>query len=207
MDTGVFHAGIPLKQDNCLQISAGELLILCVGNLVEEKGQSKIIEALANLRARGIRVRAAFVGGAGDGGQYLARLKSLARSLGVEALLSFPGRLDQAHVAALLNASTVLCLASSREGCPNVVLEAFACGTPVVATAVGGVPEMIPSAKYGLLVPDGDSTALADALSVALSKDWDRAAISQFGVVRSWDTVAAEVLKFFREGNQLASAQ
>jgi glycosyltransferase involved in cell wall biosynthesis len=89
----------------------------------------------------------------------------------------------------------VFCLASAREGWPNVVHEAHACGTPVVATNVGGVPEMIPSENFGLVVPPNDPAALHAALKQALSRQWDRGAIAAWGQARSWRQVAAEVLR------------
>jgi teichuronic acid biosynthesis glycosyltransferase TuaC len=83
------------------------------------------------------------------------------------------------------------------EGCPNVVIEALACGTPVVASHVGGIPDMVPSADYGILVPPGDEDALATALEKALGRDWNRRNISEFGSANSWADVADKVINVF----------
>jgi len=81
------------------------------------------------------------------------------------------------------------------EGCPNVVLEALACGRPVVATSVGGIPEIM-SDGCGRLVPPRDAAALAQALVAVLDTTWDAAAISaQWS--RSWSDVADELLELF----------
>lgn len=86
-----------------------------------------------------------------------------------------------------MNACDVLCLPSLNEGLPNVVLEAMACGLPVVASCVGGVPEVVREGVNGLLVPPSDISALADTLRRALATKWARepvcASVSQF----DWD--------------------
>ena len=94
-----------------------------------------------------------------------------------------------------MSAGDLVCLASSREGWPNVVHEALACGTPVVAADVGAVPEMIPSEAFGIIVPPDDVSALEIGLKKALAQPWDRAEIARWGQARSWQQVAAEVLQ------------
>jgi teichuronic acid biosynthesis glycosyltransferase TuaC len=105
----------------------------------------------------------------------------------------FAGALSPDRIADLMCAADVFCLASDREGCPNVVREALACGTPVVATRVGAVPELIPNSRYGVTVSPGDDAALQRALEFALSRTWDRKAIADWGASRTWDNVADEV--------------
>lgn len=93
-------------------------------------------------------------------------------------------------------AANLVTLPSYMEGCPNVILEALACGRPVVATDVGGIPEIM-SDSCGRLVPARDPVALARALSSVLDGDWDQAAISAHWS-RSWNTVARELLDIFQ---------
>jgi glycosyltransferase involved in cell wall biosynthesis len=81
------------------------------------------------------------------------------------------------------------------EGCPNVILEALASGRPVVATNVGGIPEIL-SEECGRLVPPRDAGALVQALASVLDSAWEAQAISARGS-RSWETVAAELLEVF----------
>jgi glycosyltransferase involved in cell wall biosynthesis len=98
-------------------------------------------------------------------------------------------------VAVWMAASDLVTLPSYMEGCPNVVLEALACGRPVVATSVGGIPEIL-SAAYGELVPPQGSGALAQALASVLGRSWEAKTISAHNS-RSWDTVASELLEIF----------
>jgi teichuronic acid biosynthesis glycosyltransferase TuaC len=104
----------------------------------------------------------------------------------------------QAALAELMCAADVFCLASSTEGWPNVVNEALACGTPVVATDVGAVRQMIVSDRLGTVVPVHDGEALTEALRMALIGSWDHEAISARGRSRSWSRVADDVLTEMR---------
>jgi glycosyltransferase involved in cell wall biosynthesis len=112
--------------------------------------------------------------------------------------VTFCGEVTQDTLAELMSAADVFCLASSTEGWPNVVNEALACGTPVVATDVGAVRQMVVSDQYGSVVPVHDGAALADALCAALTGHWDHEAISAWGRSRSWSQVANDVLEQMR---------
>jgi len=85
-----------------------------------------------------------------------------------------------------MSAADVLCLPSLREGCPNVVLEAFASGRPVVASAVGGVPELVSDAN-GITVPPQNPAALARALTDAVWKTWNPAEIRSSVAGLTWE--------------------
>jgi glycosyltransferase involved in cell wall biosynthesis len=98
-----------------------------------------------------------------------------------------------------MSAADVFCLASSREGWPNVVHEALACGAPAVATDVGGIQDMLPSPEHGIIVPAGNHAELTMALGRALSRQWDRGRIAAWGKSRSWTEVAAETADVLRE--------
>ena len=86
----------------------------------------------------------------------------------------------------------VLCLPSHNEGVPNVVLEAMACGTPIVATRVGGIPEVVPEFA-GLLIPLHDRQALASALIEACARDWDHARIATHASGFRWEDNVAQL--------------
>ena len=175
-------------------IADDQRVILSVGALIERKGHHRVMRALHELRAEGVRACLVIVGSAGPEGTYEEPLRKLAAELGLQDQVRFLGQVAPEALPELMSAADVLCLATTREGWPNVVHEALACGTPVVATDVGGIPDMIPSEEYGMVVPVNQAAALRDALRKALARCWDHGAISARARARSWDQVAAEVL-------------
>lgn len=174
-------------------------LVVSAGALVERKGHHHAIEAIKLLSSPGSAgVQLAIAGGPGPEGQYEGTLRGLVSALGMEKQVRFLGPLPSEALAEVMSAADVLCLASSNEGWPNVVHEALACGTPVVATDVGAVPEMLDGGRYGRIVPVNDLPRLKQALEEALNRNWDRAAIAKWGQSRDWNHVAAEVLDEMR---------
>jgi L-malate glycosyltransferase len=135
-------------------------VVLCVANLRLFKGHADLLRAAAMLRDRGMPCTVAL---AGDGPEREA-LRRLAAELGVDARLLGP----RTDVDALLARADVVVLPSLTEGLSNAVMEAMAAGRPVVATAVGGTPELLADGR-GVLVPPGDPWALADALGAVLA--------------------------------------
>ncbi|MBU6321326.1 MAG: glycosyltransferase [Patescibacteria group bacterium] len=153
--------------------------ILAIGRLTEQKDFSTLIAALGILSAAGIPYEARIVGtGAQEPG-----LKAEAER--VRANVSFLG--DLSHESALheLAEADVFALSSRWEGCPNVVLEAMAYGLPVVATNVGGVPELVQNGATGLLVPPQDPQACAEALARVLSDGSLRSRLGEAGYIRA----------------------
>ena len=199
VDSGVFH---PRDQAECRRkhgIPAGEKVILSAGTLIERKGHHRVIEAVAALVREGARCHLVIAGGSGREGRFERDIESAIREFGLQSQVRLEGHVAPEPLAELMCAADALALASTREGWPNVVHEAMACGLPVVATDVGAVPQMIPSADYGLVVRGGDSRALQDALRRALQLRWDRPKIAAWAQSRSWDAVAGEVLALMRE--------
>jgi len=137
--------------------------ILEVARLAEVKGQRQLIHALARLDATAILVGRDLE----QGGAYEAALREEARRLGVADRLVLTGYRDD--VPALLAGCDVFCLPSRAEGMPLVILEAMAQARPVVATSVGGTPELVVDGETGLLVPPNDVDCLADALARVLA--------------------------------------
>ncbi len=142
------------------ELGAGVLrpLWVCAGRLEEQKGQDVLLDALAEVRQRGLEFVAVL---AGDG-RLRADLEQRARSLGLEGNVRFPGQVDD--LGPLLAAADAVALPSRWEGMPLVLLEALARGRPVVASAVGGVPEVATDEEHARLVPPGDVAALAGVL-------------------------------------------
>jgi teichuronic acid biosynthesis glycosyltransferase TuaC len=90
-----------------------------------------------------------------------------------------------------MGASDLFCLPSISEGYPNVLVEAMACGVPVVASDVGGISEIIDNDNLGLLVPPRNSEALAVALEKALARNWDARTLIEKAKKNDWETVSA----------------
>jgi teichuronic acid biosynthesis glycosyltransferase TuaC len=173
--------------------------ILSAGYLIERKGHHRVIGALAELRRQGSAAELWVVGGPGREGQFEARIHDAVKQHGVAGAVHFTGTVPAAAMAEYMSAADVFCLASSREGWPNVAHEALGCGAPVVASDVGGVEDMIPSDDYGIVVPAADNAALTAALGKALKTRWDRRRIAAWGAARSWTQVAAETAEVLRE--------
>ncbi|HZJ72270.1 MAG TPA: glycosyltransferase, partial [Planctomycetota bacterium] len=133
-------------------------LFVSAARLEEQKGHDVFLDALAQLVRKGIAFSAAI---AGDGAQK-EPLQRRAAMLGLEKRVTFLGRLDD--VGPLLAAADGVVLASRWEGLPLTLLEALARARPVVATRVGGIPDVIRDGENGRLVPPDDATALAAVL-------------------------------------------
>ena len=90
-----------------------------------------------------------------------------------------------------------LCLPSLNEGNPTVMFEALGCGKPFVGTRVGGVPEIITSDKYGLMVDPANPEDLAEKILVALDRKWDKNAISRYAQRFTWENIAKEIMDVY----------
>jgi len=137
-------------------------LIGAIGRLSVEKGQRYLVEAAADLKQNFTDLKIVLLGE----GRERENLENQVKQLGLADVVCLPG--FQKSIAEWIRALDVLANCSLTEGLPNVVLEALAADVPVVATAVGGVPELIRDRETGLLVPPGDPSALAYALSEIL---------------------------------------
>jgi glycosyltransferase involved in cell wall biosynthesis len=142
---------------------AREPLIGSVGCLAIRKDYGTLLEALALVAGRGAGFRTLLVG---DGPERAA-LESRSRSLGLGGRVCFAG--ERADVERLLPTMDVFVLSSREEGIPNALLEAMAAGRPVIATAVGGTPEVVRAGETGWLVPPGAPEPLAVAIEEALA--------------------------------------
>jgi glycosyltransferase involved in cell wall biosynthesis len=181
-------------------------LLVFVGQLVPIKAVDNLVEAFRRLLAKGAgqgRARLVIIG-EGKCGPELERQVAAA---GIGEHVVFAGALPQATVARWIAAADILCLPSHNEGTPNVIVEALASGVPVVASRVGGIPELIPSDANGVLVPPANPEALAAALSTALEREWNKDDVRRTVEHLTWDAIASKNVECLREvvGGQRAA--
>lgn len=129
-----------------------------VANLIHYKGHEEVLHAITLITKTYPSFRLVLLG---DGPERSALVR-LAHDLGIASNVEFAGRRRDA--ATLVQAFDFTILGSSKEGFPNALMESMACGVPVVATAVGGVPELVEDGIHGRLVPYGDRAAMAEAI-------------------------------------------
>lgn len=169
-----------------LGVSAESQLILFVGRLQPVKGITELLEAVARLASSHPFLELACIGE----GTLATQLSARAAHRDLAGRVLFLNSQPPERIARWLAASNLLCLPSHSEGCPNVVLEALSCGRPVVASDVGGIPELV-NETCGRLVPPRNVVLLADALAEAINRPWDEAVVAR-KFSRGWDRVAEE---------------
>jgi len=156
--------------------------LLSVGSLIPRKGHELIIAALAELPDMTLMI-------AGSG-PMRTELERIAHDKGVSARVRFLGEIAHDALVDAYRAADIFVLASSREGWANVLLEAMASGTPVVATNVNGTPEVITDPGLGALVEERSAPALARTIRALREKAPDRAAVRAYAEQFSWDDTA-----------------
>ena len=190
IDADAFSRKMPRPEARrVLGVDADGRILLFVGNLLPVKGLDVALRALGQGGQASESARFVIVGD----GPMKRRLRRRAAGAGIAERVKFMGRLGREEVALWMNAADVLLLPSRNEGCPNVVLESLASGTPVVASAVGAVPDLLDD-SCGIAVPPDDPKALAEAIGRALRREWNREAIHRRVAGMSWEANAAKLL-------------
>lgn len=167
-------------------------ILLSVGNLVEIKGHDIVVQSLARLDETFHLV----IVGAGPERQ---NLQDLASRLGLADRVLFAGNVDNAELKWWYSAADVLVLCSSREGWPNVLLEAMACGLPVIATRVGGVPEIVTEPVSGRLIERRDPDALVEAITTLFSDYPDAGQVRDYAATFDWSQTTQAQIELFKE--------
>ncbi len=163
--------------------------LLSVGHLIERKGHDLVIAALPLLPQHHLLI-------CGTGPEKSA-LERLAQRLGVADRVRFLGQIEHDRLAGIYTAADALILASSREGWPNVLLEAMACGTPVVASNIWGNPEIVACAEAGILMPDRSAPGVAAAVLELFRKLPERGATRAYAEGFSWDETTRGQIRVF----------
>jgi len=193
VDRGLFHPIDRREARRELGLPEDGRLLVYVGRLEEAKGLRELaraFEALQEGRGDGEKIHLALVGEGSLGAELAALAERVNASSGGRVVLV--GGKPLPEVARYIGASDLLVLPSYNEGTPNVVLESLASGTPVVATSVGGIPDVVTHGETGILVPPRDADALAAGILKALGRRWDTGAIVA-SAPPSWDDSAARL--------------
>lgn len=187
-DAATFHLADRAAARTHLGIDSTAELIVYAGRLVAEKGLRELVGAMRELVERRPRVELAMIG---TGPLHDELAAEVARQTSLRVHL--PGALPADGVARWMTAADVFALPSYSEGYPNVLVEALACGRPIVATPVGGIPEIVDE-RCGVLVAPRDVDALANGIAQALDRRWSEADLStRFS--RDWRSVAIDTLR------------
>ena len=184
------HLGLPQR----------DKIILYVGSLLEHKGLGILSQAGIVLRAKGETPLIYLVGD----GDFRENLASYIAEHGLDGQMRLFGARPHDELPFWMNAADVLVLPSFREGWPTVLFESLACGTPVVATKVGGIPEAIHSADYGLLVEPGDAAGLAETLREAFMRSWDKKKLVAYAQENTWSSKAEQTCQVYQQVTQEA---
>lgn len=196
-----------------------EQVVLFVGRIEPLKGIDTLIEAIAILRQRNVTVCLSVIGGDADVSQddlsdEMARLQVLREKYDLQDLVTFLGRRGQDTLPYYYSASEAVVVPSHYESFGMVALEAMACGTPVVASQVGGLAYLVQDGVTGFTVPVDEPQALADCLirllqDASLRKRMGEQAAA-FALDYDWDKIAARIVKLYaeisREDSRLSEA-
>lgn len=197
IDFACFKPGDSLAARRELGLPENGRVILFVGNFYDIKNPGLLVEAHARLCADPdlSDCRLVLIGG----GPLADALQQNAAHLGTSDRVVFVGRKDAPAVARYMQAADVLALPSRNEGVPNVILEAFACGLPVVASRIGGIPEVHNAAELGRLFAEGNLDALTEALRSILQTPPARDRICAHAQQFSWERTTTAYDKLLRQ--------
>ncbi len=185
---------VMLDRDTCrrdLGIESDGPVFVSVGRLEPVKGHDLSLRLLAELPAGFLLI-------VGDG-PARGELEQLTATLGLGSRVRFCGAQPQTELARYYSAADVMILASSREGWANVLLESMACGTPVVATAVNGTPEVVAAPEAGRLAASRSVDGLRAALDDLLRDPPARTAVRAYAERFGWEETTRAQLRLFRE--------
>lgn len=200
----VLHNGIDLKhfhfrnQIKCrkeLGLDLSKKHLLFVGQLVDVKGLEYLIEALSIIKTNGrLDFQTLLIGE----GPLRNRLYSLISEKGLKENVLLLGSKQYSEIPIWMGASNMLCLPSKREGQPCVILEALNCGIPVVASRVGGIPDMIDE-DNGIMTDPGNVDELSEAIVAGFDRAWDRDRVASKVQQMTWVNSARKYVDIFSE--------
>jgi teichuronic acid biosynthesis glycosyltransferase TuaC len=167
VDTNKFYPSSEIRKDfrNRLGYMDDDFVILFVGRLTKSKGVYELLEAIDILLSADLSVKLLLVGSSSEGTSFKKRIQRW----GIKARVTLTGGVGHEDIPGFMNAADAFVLPSWMEGLPNVVMEACACELPVVASAVGGIPELIDDTQTGFLITPGSATDLSEKLKFIIT--------------------------------------
>jgi len=171
--------------------------LLYVGNLKHDKGVIELIKGFANIHKNHPTLNLVYAGS----GLEKKHLIELSESLNIVDKVKLLGSVEHNKLPALIAHAKALVLPSYNEGVPNVVLEAMACGTPVLATKVGGIPEVVDEAICGKLIEPRCSIAVENGLNDLLKQSWNKDLIKQHSNKFTWENNKRQLIELLSINN------
>ncbi len=214
VDTSHFYP-IPMEEarENIgIQTNGDDRLLLFVGRIEPLKGLDTLIRAIALMREQGVQCRVphylAVVGGdpsaSGENlDDEMSRVQALSRKFGLDELVLFLGKRAQDSLPYYYSAADVLIMPSHYESFGMVALEAMACGTPVVASQVGGLAFLVQDGVTGYVIPDGDPQVLSQRLTRLLTEEGLREQLGQqaaaYARQYAWEKIVAQLIGVYQQ--------
>jgi teichuronic acid biosynthesis glycosyltransferase TuaC len=189
----------PMNRDACrkhLGLPSGKKILLSVGRVAAGKGHQDLVRMMPEL-SRTDDVELYIIGGVNPEDDFSNALRAMIADLQLKNVHLLDGVPHEA-LPLWYCAADVFCLASKREGCPNVLLEALACGTPAVTMDVGAAGEAVVEGENGRLVKPGDISSLVGIVQSSLARTWDREKIGAGMRERGWSACAEQVVDIYR---------
>ena len=212
VDTARFYPIAAEEAKEFIGIPPHDRMILFVGRIEPLKGLETLIRAIAALRPTGLLIDCphylAVIGGEPDASQEemsaeMARLQELVKTLGLGDLVLFLGKRSQDTLPYYYSAADVLVMPSHYESFGMVALEAMACGTPVIATQVGGLAFLVKDGESGFVVPDGDPIAMGEKLAQLICQDDLRNRLGDqahsYAQQYAWEKITQQIITVYRE--------
>lgn len=214
VDTAHFYP-IPVDEaKEYIGMPRDEKMILFVGRIEPLKGIDTLIHAIAQMRKADVLSRCPhylyIIGGnpeacGEDASKEMQRLQALCAELDLHDLVLFLGKRDQDSLQYYYSAAEMVVMPSHYESFGMVALEAMACGTPVIATQVGGLQHLVQDGETGFVIPNGDPDALEEKITVLICKEELKDQMSRNSVAYAqtlnWDVIAKKLIKQFNKMN------
>lgn len=169
--------------------------VLYVGHLIKDKGADLLPSILKHILQINQDVNLIIVGE----GMLRTSMESKFHKLGLSPMVKFTGEIPNVEIGDYIGASDLLLMPSRHEGRPAAAMEALACGRPVIASLVGGLPEIVTDDTLGILVEPENPIAFAEGIHQALRWEWDSEVLHQSAQRFSWDNLAPQIVRVYED--------